>query len=281
MGKVKVASILSVSHHGFVDVLFENNKTATLYHKKIAVGESICTVVNIYSKNALMGTEKLEEEREKILFLINALAFSLVGEINKMNDSDKFERFFELTKKHLIAAEKIINKNLDSAAINSLGYLIVDILSEGYELSRKDHDTVAKLTENQLYRKGMICELDGLKFYHQSTSYVKVVEGDKEYDFSLKNLPDYEHLNKFGDSVLKFIGDCDVQSVMDHNRELRESSHLLKQFAEIIYWRKVAKSIARYHEEKNRDEEARSVLLKAGFSEDEVEGYIPSTDLID
>ena len=127
--------------------------------------------------------------------------------------------------------------------------------------------------------RGRICEIDGIEFYHQSTKYVKVLEDGHEFDFNLTNLPDFCDLEKFHNSVNSFICDSDVRKAIEHNKSLAESSHVLAQYAEVIYWRKVADSIYKYHKANKRDYQAREVLAKAGFSDDEIEGYIPSPQL--
>lgn len=189
---------------------------------------------------------------------------------------DRYETLFAAAGKHISSIEKVAAIKFDAMKVNELGHLVVDILDEGYEQARQDHDTVAEMVDNELYRKGMICEIDGLKFFHSSSTYVKVVENSDEYEFDLRNLPDFKCLDEFSRSIIKFSHDSDVVSIMSHNKAIREACDLLEKHVEIIYWRKVAKSIVHYHKNAKRDQQAREILAKSGFSEDEIEGYIPS-----
>ena len=192
--------------------------------------------------------------------------------------SSRIDTFFSLAGKHIKSIEKIIGSPLKGDQVNDLGYAIVDILDEGYELSRKDHDSVAHVAENTLYRKGLICEIEGVKFFHLSTSSVRVVEQDKEYEFDLRSLADYKELYSFLGCIDNFTHDDEVQVYIEHNKKLSEASKTLDQFVEVIYWRKVAQSILRHQEAQLRDQKARDILKSNGFSDDEIEGYIPLFD---
>tara|TARA_R110002033_G_scaffold135713_6_gene175475 strand:+ start:25621 stop:26232 length:612 start_codon:yes stop_codon:yes gene_type:complete len=192
---------------------------------------------------------------------------------------DRYETLFGAAGKHISLIENVAGIKLDAIKANELGHKVVDILDEGYELARHDHGTVAELVNNELYRKGLICEIDGIKFFHSSSTYVKVVENSDEYEFNLRNLPNFKFLNEFSRSILKFAHDSDVVNIMSHNSAISEACDLLQKHVEVIYWRKVAKSIECYHKSAKRDQQAREILAKSGFSEDEIEGYIPPSDL--
>jgi hypothetical protein len=193
--------------------------------------------------------------------------------------SDKYEDFFSLAGKYIIPLGKILGVTVDDVKANELGHAIVGILDEGYEVARRDGDSVASLVDNELYRKGRICVIDGIEFYHQSSKYVRVVEMGSEFDFNLTNLPDYKALEEFQNAINLFIHDIDVQKGIEHNKSLAKASHLLSQYSEKLYWRKVASSLNSYLVSAKRDNKARAALATAGFSDDEIEGYIPSPHL--
>jgi hypothetical protein len=195
---------------------------------------------------------------------------------------DKIDEFFDLAGKHIKTLEKTMGIELDRTQLNDLGHTIVDIINEGYELARRDSNSVSQLLGSELYRKGKICEIDGISFFHNSSTYVTVVEnGSDKYDFNLRNLPNFKSLEEFHSTLLSLSHDEDVQRVMEHNSGLAEACHKLEELVEILYWRKVARSIIRYHKCSSRDSLARDALLKAGFSNEEIDRYVSPIDILE
>tara|TARA_B100000929_G_scaffold107918_1_gene85406 strand:- start:14694 stop:15287 length:594 start_codon:yes stop_codon:yes gene_type:complete len=191
--------------------------------------------------------------------------------------SKKFDRFFESTPKFLNDIVNAIGKPVDSDVTNDIGHIIVDAIDHGYTLCMQDNGTANDILEDDTYRKGVIVRFDGNVVEHSSTTYVKITSPDGHTsDFNLRNIPEFKHIEAFYSHVIQVTHDEDMIAFAEQNKPLAEAMKTVGQIAEKIYWRKVAKAITQHHQNLTRDKEARTALLAAGFSNDEVESYIPT-----
>ena len=196
--------------------------------------------------------------------------------------TDKYDEFYSLAGKHISVIEDAVGVKFAGIVVDELGQLIVSILDEGYEISRKDNDVIVDLEENEMYRKGCISSFDGVTVSHQSSTYVKITDeqGD-EYEFNLRNLPNFSTLDEFRSGLLSIENDSDVSAVTEQDKGLSEAFVKVKSWVEILYWRKVARSIQLYHKENQQRGFARQALFDADFSEHEVDNLIPLINVVE
>ena len=191
--------------------------------------------------------------------------------------SDKFDRFFKEAPKFLSDIIEALSKPVGSVAANEIGHIIVEAIDHGYTLCLQDNGAVNNILEDDTYRKGVIVRFDGNVVEHSSTTYVKITSPDGHIsDFNLRNIPEFKHIEAFHSHVIQVTHDEDMIAFAEQNKALAEAINTVGQIAEKIYWRKVAKAITQHHKNRTRDQEARTALLAAGFSNDEVESYIPT-----
>lgn len=146
----------------------------------------------------------------------------------------------------------------------------------GWERSKEAHDVTTTFLQNELYRKGVIAAFDGMEFTYGGSTYVNIKNKDGQTtEFSLRNLPDHKHLERFSMLPIHLKSDSTIQALADQNTELAKALELISSVVEKTYWRKVAASLKRYHAEASCKIKARETLLSAGFTADEVEGLIP------
>lgn len=193
---------------------------------------------------------------------------------------DKYERFFNATSPFLNEITRAIGKPIDTHVVNEIGHIVVGILDKGYEMCRQDHGEAVAFLADETYRKGTIAAFDGYTVRHHSTKYVMITDPDgKQTTFNLENLPEFSRIDRFHSDAICLRNDEDMAALAEQDSALHEALERISKIAEKLYWRKIAKAIERYHTASTRHQEARMALLKAGFSEDEVEGYIPEVDL--
>lgn len=151
-----------------------------------------------------------------------------------------------------------------------------DCFESGWEKSKEANDAATFFLENELYRKGVVAEFDGMEFTHGGSTYLKLKFADGlTTEFSLKNLPDYDSLQEFSMLSVHLSSDEYVAALADQNVELAKSLKLISGVVEKVYWRKVAASLKSYHEESMVKIKARSILLASGIGADDVDGLIP------